>query len=126
MTPAVAEAIEELKAAWPDATVTFHEDGSGGAHVIVEPIDPGFPYTQRETWIGFQITFQYPYADVYPHFVRPDLTRSDGNALGEAMTAASFEGRPAIQISRRSNHLDPTIDTAVLKLTKVVEWLRHR
>jgi hypothetical protein len=126
MTPAVSEAIDEIKAAYPAAVVTSRDDGSGGAFVTVDPVDPGEIYNQRETWIGFQITFQYPYSDVYPLFVRPDLSRVDGQQLGEGMTLASFDNKPAIQISRRSNRLNPESDTAEIKLMKVLEWLRHR
>lgn len=90
--------------------------------VGVIPLGP--PYAQADTWIGFQITFQYPYADVYPHFTRPDLTRLDGRALGEGFGTAQFRNQPAIQISRRSNKLNPATDTATLKLLKVLQWLR--
>ncbi|MBC3749411.1 hypothetical protein H8H78_18555, partial [Bacillus pumilus] len=82
MTPEVAAAIDEIKVAFPSATVTAREDGEGVA-VLVEPVSLGAPYSQRDTWIGFRITFQYPYADVYPHFVRGDLSRLDSTALGE-------------------------------------------
>jgi hypothetical protein len=126
MTPAVAEAVEEIKAAHPGATVAVREDGDGGVFMTLEPVDPGPAYTQPETWIGFQITFQYPYADVYPHFVRADLARRDGQPLGEAMSPSSFEARPAIQISRKSNRLNPATDTAAVKLMKVLQWLRNR
>jgi hypothetical protein len=126
MTPAVAEAVEEIKAAHPGVTITVREDGGGGVFMTVEPVDPGAVYAQRETWIGFQITFQYPYADVYPHFVRADLARHDGQPLGEAMSSSSFEGRTAIQISRKSNRLNPATDTAAVKLMKILEWLGSR
>ena len=126
MTPAVAQAIEELKAAYDRATVTVREDGAGGAFVVLEPVDPGPPYVQRETWIGFQITFQYPYSDVYPLFVRNDLARTDGQQLGQGFAVASFDGRPAMQLSRRSNRLNPATDTAALKVAKVLEWLWTR
>jgi hypothetical protein len=126
MTEAVAAALEEIRAAFPDAAVTARADDDGGAFITVEPVDPGTPYVQRETCIGFQITFQYPFSDVYPHFVRPDLARTDGQALGEATSPGSFDGRPAIQLSRRSNHLDPASDTAAVKLVKVLEWLGSR
>lgn len=126
MTPAVGEAVEELKAAHPGATVTHREDDNGGAFIIIEPLDPGAIYLQRETWVGFQITFQYPYSDVYPLFVRPDLARADGQSLGEAMAVSQFDGRQAIQISRRSNKLNPATDTAAIKLAKVLAWLWQR
>lgn len=126
LTAEVAQAVEEIRTAFPDVVVQVREDGQGGAVVIVESVDLGAPYNQNETWIGFQITFQYPYSDVYPHFVRGDLTRADGAALGEGTSPTTWGGRPAVQLSRRSNQLDPSTDTAVLKLLKVLAWLRSR
>lgn len=126
MTPEVTTAIEEVQRAFPDAAVMAAQDGSGGAHVTVEPLTLAGPWAQTETWVKFHVTFQYPSADVYPHFVRPDLSRADGGALGEGLQPSNFHGEPGIQISRRSNKLDPTIDTAALKLLKVLEWLRTR
>ena len=38
----------------------------------------------------------------------------------------TFEGRPAMQLSRRSNRLDPETDTEAIKLHKVLTWLRSR
>jgi hypothetical protein len=124
MTPAVAKAIEEIRSSFPECPVESEADGSGGAYVVVRGIPLGSPYAQTDTWIGFQITFQYPYADVYPHFCHPDLARADGRALGEGFGQAQFRGKPAIQISRRSNKLNPATDTATLKLLKVLQWLR--
>ena len=126
ITDEVAQAIAEIKATFDDASVEVEEDGQGGAYVVVETVDPGEQYEQRETWFGFQITFQYPYSDVYPHFVRGDLRRADGQGLGEGTSPGTWRERPAVQISRRSNHLDPESDTAVIKLHKVLEWLRAR
>ncbi len=67
---------------------------------------------------------QYPFADVYPHHVRPDLTRCDGNGLGSGMQVTRYAGfdRPSVQISRRSNNRDPSIETALHKLLKVIDW----
>jgi hypothetical protein len=127
MTPTVQEAIEEIRHTFEGATLTVRDDGEGGAYVTVEPVDPGMPYVQRETWIGGHVTAQYPYSDVYPLFVRPDLRRADGGPLGEALSpGGTFDGRPAGQVSRRQNHLDPTADTAALKLLKVLKWLASR
>lgn len=125
MTPEVAAAVDEIKAAFPNATVEVKEEGDAVV-VLLDPVDPGEPYVQRESWIGFRITFQYPYSDVYPHFVRGDLARSDGRPLGEGMSVTTFEGRSAVQISRKSNRLNPATDTALIKLDKVLAWLRNR
>ena len=126
MSPTVALAIDEIRVSFAGANIGIKEDGEGGAFVRVEPVDPGVPFARRETWIGFRITAQYPYADVYPHFVRPDLSRVDGQPLGEAMSPGSFDGQPAIQVSRRSNHLNPATDTAALKTLKVLCWMAAR
>lgn len=127
MNEAVGKAIADIRANWADAIVTAEPDNDGGAYVIVEPVTLGELYTHAATWIGFRITFQYPYADVYPHFVRSDLLRKDGRALGDGIsTGHTFAGRSAIQISRRSNRLNPATDTATLKLGKVLQWLTTR
>ena len=85
----------------------------------------GSPYVQAVVWIGFQITFQYPYADVYPHFTNSDLLRSDGQDLGGGFGTATFRGQPAIQISRRSNRAESPDGHGRLKLLKVIRWIRN-
>jgi hypothetical protein len=126
VTPEVTEALDEIKVAFPDASVEAIEDGAGGAYVVVDTVDLGAVYADGCTWIGFQITFQYPYSDVYPHFVRGDLARADGQPLGEATSLTTWRDRPAIQVSRSSKNLDPASQTAAIKLLKVVQWLRNR
>ena len=126
ITPAVVKSIEEIRCTFEGCDVEVEPDGSGGAVVVVRGVPMGCPYAQVEVWLGFQITFQYPYADVYPHFTIPDLARSDGGGLGGGFGTASFRGQSAIQISRRSNRLNPETDTAALKLLKVVTWIKSQ
>jgi hypothetical protein len=123
MKAAVQEAIDELKVTFPNATVNVDEDNEGGAYVTLDPLPLLGPYAQTETWVSFHIGFQYPASDVYPHFVRHDLTRKDGAPLGAGMSGAQHRGRAAIQVSRRSNKLDPAVQTAAHKLLKVLVWL---
>ena len=123
LTPEVSQAIQEIRTQFTDIQVVVRPDGDGGGYVIVESVPLSEIYLQTETWMGFHITYLYPDADVYPLFVRPDLTRVDGRPLGQGTSLETFEGQPAQQISRRSNHRNVSIDTAVLKLLKVLEWL---
>ena len=123
MTHDVEQAIRDIRAAYPDTEVDVVEDGAGGAKVVVRAIPLSEIYTQRETWFGFHIADAYPYADVYPHFVRPDLQRVDGRPLGNGTSSAPFLDKNAIQLSRRSSRLNPATDTALLKLQKVLRWL---
>ena len=126
MKSEVEQAVEELRRCFGDAEVVAHAKDDGGAVVTINPIDLGPRYSPQRTWMKFAISFQYPYSDIYPLFVRPDLVRSDGEPHGEGITATSFEGETALQLSRRNNHLNPKVDTAAIKVTKVIEWLRTR
>ena len=126
MKPEVEQAVEDLRRCFGDAEVVAHPRQDGGAVVTIDPIDLGPGYSPRRTWMKFAISFQYPYADIYPLFVRPDLARADGQPHGKGITIASCEGEPAVQLSRRNNHLNPEVDTATLKVTKVLEWLRKQ
>jgi hypothetical protein len=123
-TPAVQKAIEQIRTCFSDCPLDVEEDGSGGAFVTMHSVPLGPPWKQADTWIGFQITFQYPYADVYPHFVRHDLARADGAGLCAGLGQAQYRNKAAIQISRKSNKLNPATDTAILKLLKILQWLR--
>lgn len=124
MTPEVERAVEELRACFSDTGVDAVGTGDGGARVTIARVDPGPSYVQRETWVRFAISYQYPHADVYPLFVRPDLARADGQPHGDGIAQTEFHGEKALQLSRRSNRLNPATDTAALKVTKVLEWSR--
>lgn len=121
----VSSAVEELRRQFADATVTADEDGQGGAHVFIEPIDLGPRFAPNATWFGFQIPAQYPYADVYPVFMGADVRRCDGVAFVVPVTNGhAFQGRPAIQISRRSAAAQAGAQTATAKILKVLDFLR--
>lgn len=121
----IEKSIEEIKLFFgPNIEITPLDDG--GACVIVNDIQLNEKYVPQTTWVGFIVTFQYPRADVYPHYIDSSIKRSDGSALGGGFSNADWKGKSCIQISRRSNKLDPSIDTAATKLAKVVEWIKSR
>jgi hypothetical protein len=127
MTPEVQKAVNELKATFSDNAVQVDEDADGGAYVVVNDLAVGDQYQPPRSWCGFAITFQYPHADVYPHFLDGSLKRNDGDPLGASFSGVTdWRGRSAIQVSRRSNHINPAVDTAAAKLLKVLEWVRSR
>ncbi|MFE4835215.1 hypothetical protein ACFRAU_11115 [Arthrobacter sp. NPDC056691] len=130
ITEEVQVALEELRASFPDSSLTVEETGDGGAWVRVEPVPTGPAFPQRETWIAFHIPYNYPEADVYPHFIRPDLTRADGQPHGEGFQQpiGCWTGGTimATQLSRRTNILDSATNTAAGKLLKVLKWLADR
>jgi hypothetical protein len=126
MTPEVSSALKEITDAFSGYRLEAVEDGQGGTFVTVHDVLLDARYRQSTTWVAFHITHTYPYADVYPHFVRHDLSRKDRKPLGQGTAVGTFRGQPAIQISRRSNRHNPATDTARLKLCKVLRWLNSR
>jgi len=126
MTPEVEQAITQIKEAFPNHPVDVEPEGQGGAYITVNNVQIGEQYMPSTSWIGFLITFQYPHADVYPHFIDGGIRRVNGGLInGNGFSAPSnWQNRSAIQISRRSNRLNPAIDTAATKLAKVISWLK--
>jgi hypothetical protein len=135
----VVEAVDELMVLFPDRPLEWEADGQGGAHVVMSGFALGPQYEQEMTWVGFHITHMCPFADTYPHYVRSDLSRVDGGALGDGLSGSvqwvGLQGalglhlgtRLAIQISRRSNRLAADgIETPAIKLLKVLTWLNSR
>lgn len=125
MTPEVEAAIAEIKEAFPGSKIEAISEPQGGAYVAIQNLTIGERFIPSTTWIGFLITFQYPDADVYPHFIRGDLRLADGQPLPAGITGpTTWQNRPALQVSRRSNRWTAGVDTAASKLAKVLSWLR--
>lgn len=119
----VSTAIEELKRQFSGAGFTVREDGQGGAFVIMEPVALGPRFRPECTWMGFQIPALYPYADIYPVFMDAKIVRVDGVAFVAPVTTGHvFEGRPAIQISRR-NGAAQSGQRATSKLLKIINYI---
>lgn len=140
LIPEVQSAIDEIKHNYGDENVSVIEDGNGGAFVTVDGVPLAPSYEQGKTWFGFHVTCACPYADVYPHFVRGDLTRVDKQPFGSGFNAGQFfpprgtagikdeDCRPAVQLSRRSNRRDSgsALETPLIKLQKVLRWLNFQ
>jgi hypothetical protein len=138
MKPAVARAIEELTAGAPGGEVRALPDVDGGAFVIVDGIEIGSCFDPATSWIGFHLTWPYPDADVYPHFIDAGIRyvgsgkapneHPDGNLPTSLTRGAEMPGfdLKAIQVSRRSNHRAADTDTALRKLLRIVDFLKTR
>jgi Prokaryotic E2 family E len=126
MKPDVVQAIQEIRAAFNGYVVDDDPDDQGGAHVIIHDVPIGPVFKPAQTWIGFTIPFQYPDTDIYPHFIGGDVRRTDDGPYGQAISATTWRGRSALQLSRKSNQWNAATDTALLKLMQVLEWLKNR
>jgi hypothetical protein len=128
MKDAVAQAISQLQKQFGEPHVAVTPAPDGGARVVVDSLELGPPFLQSDSWFGFSLAPLYPYADVYPHFVRPDLVRLDRRPLQPPIHVGNnFFGRPAVMVSRRTGSVGPANpNNALLKLLKVQSWLRSQ
>lgn len=128
---AVRSGIEGIVATHGADSVRIVDDGQGGAWVEITGIDPGPAYEQNDTFLICFLPFNLPAADIYPVFVRPDLTRTDGAGLGEGTQETQLrwpgepQPRPVVQVSRRTRQ-DFAEQTPAQKVAKVLDWLATR
>lgn len=124
MKPDVATAIEELRRQFESAKVSVREDGQGGGFVVIDSVPIGARYQPSETWMGFHIPAQYPYADIYPAFIGAEVKRVDNVPFQAPITPNhKFEGRPALQISRRNTTAQTGLQKATTKVLKILTYL---
>lgn len=124
IAPSVVElAVAAVRDQFAGHAVNTVSDGVGGVFVTIDDIDLGPNYTPNLTWLGFHINSAYPHSDVYPHYIGR-VTRLDQQAHGVAVQPVDWRGRPALQLSRRSNRWNSARDTAALKAEKVITWFR--
>lgn len=120
----VSSGIEELKRQFGGSTFTVREDGQGGAYVVLEPVALGPKFRPDSTWLGFHIPPQYPYADIYPVFIGANIARANGAPFAAPVTPGHiFEGRAAIQVSRRNSAAQSGLQKVGAKILKVLDFL---
>ncbi len=126
LTPSVGDAIDEIRGAFGESVKVVAEP-DGSAWVELSDIQLPSRYQPDRSFVLFRVPAQYPYADIYPVFVIPDLSTKDGDDLGPAMTSTiatmGGETRAVTQISRRSNRLDGAHQSVVHKIDKVLNWM---
>jgi hypothetical protein len=123
LSDGVADGIAELRREFGRVTVVA--TGDGGARVTVETVPLPPSLAKSDCWAGFVLPYNYDDVQVYGHFVPADLRYGDGRALaGQGFQAdQTWEDWPAIKISRNSPRWRSGVDSATLKLLKVIEWL---
>lgn len=128
---AVQDALRGIECAYAYTSPRVVPDGQGGAWVELHDVPLGGTYSQETTFVIFLLPFNLPGSDIYPLFVRSDLTRGDGQSLGPAFqsTQLSWPGeavqRPVVQVSRRTRG-EFASQSAAQKVEKVIDWVRRQ
>ena len=127
MKSEVEKAIKEIEDTYGKEHVEVQPDSDGGAYIVVSNIDLGNKFMPSTIWCGFLINHMYPISDVYPHFINPDFQYSGdlGKPKGSFQFDKIWNERKAVQVSRRSKRWNPSQDTALLKLEKVIKFIKE-
>lgn len=129
---AVQAAANAITAAYGAESVRTVPDGQGGAWIDIADVALGDRYQQDTTFVLCLLPFNLPGADIYPIFIRHDVSRRDDNGLGEGFgaTEVSWPGeenpRAVVQVSRRTRRNEFALQTPLQKIEKVLEWVRTR
>jgi len=127
VTPAVATAVDEIRRAFPDASVRAWPDGQGGAFVVIDDVELGPAWAPSSSWLGFMVSYLHPETDCYPHYVGAEVHRIDRQAMQAPFhSGQTFDGEPAIMVSRRSPGRDPLLDTPARKTQSVLQFIRSQ
>lgn len=125
----VQRVVEILQREFAGSSVTFTDDGSGtgSGWVVIDPVVIGDRYTKNQTWMGAHLNSLLPFADIYPLYIGSDIQQASGAGHLPAITAGHiFQGRPALQVSKRTNHnLVPTVEAAAMKFIKVLHYIKE-
>jgi hypothetical protein len=126
LNPEVKQGLNELQLLFGELKV--NPDGQGGARVTVVRVPLADGMSRSEAWCGFLIPFNYDDVQVYGHHFPRDLRRANGSEFSGAgfSYGGTWEEMPSLVVSRSSQHWRKGVDTAALKLVKVLEFLRGR
>lgn len=123
----VAQAVSEVRQTFSDYAVLAWSDGQGGAQVVIQGIPLGSGWVESTTWLAFGISYAYPDADCYPHYIRPDLQRVAGLPLEVPFHPGNmFTEQPATMVSRASSRRIPGLNTAARKAQSVISFIQDQ
>lgn len=129
IAPTIEAAIRDIRDHFPCSSVTIIGQDAGGVWVRIDNVELGGAWAQPMTFVIVHLASTLPFADIYPVFVRHDLSRADGLPLQPPVTPGHLAGpsgaqEPAVQLSRRTRG-DASRQTAGQKIAKVLTWLRE-
>ena len=129
---AVIEAYEAIVAAFPECPATACRMVKAGSGVELSGVALSETYAQADTFMAFRLPFNLSGGDIYPMFMRPDLSRRDRAPLGAGFALTNLQRTPTdapravIQVSRRTRGGKFLLQTAPQKIMKVLDWVRTR
>lgn len=116
--------VADLRATFPDATVTAVEQADGRVLVTLGDVDVGAGWNMARSDLSVFLEMTYPTTPPYPFYAAADLQRADGQSVAGLTSPVSIDGTPRAQLSLRHDHVQG--EGLGARFAAVIRWLRTR
>jgi uncharacterized protein (DUF736 family) len=116
--------IADLRATFPDASVSVIEQADGRVLVTLGDVDLGAGWNMARTEVAAFLEVTYPTTPPYPFYAAADLQRADGQPVAGLTSAVTIDGSPRAQLSLRHDHVPG--EGLGARFAAVTRWLRTR
>ena len=127
MQKPIADAIEDVRAAFPGLTVSSEELPDGSVWVILHGVSIGDGWNRPVIGLRVKLQPTFPDTEPYPFYTAAGLVRTDGRSFAPVQPAVQIDGETRTQISLKKNghtKLLPGEDLGT-RFQAVVRWLRN-
>lgn len=127
MQQPIADAVEAVKAAFPEHQATAEELADGHVWVILHGVGIGSGWNRTEIDLRVKLQPTFPETEPYPFYTAAGLARTDGRQFAPVQPQVQIDGETWTQISLKKNgqtKLLPDEDLG-MRFQAVVRWLRN-
>ncbi|MGI8727600.1 MAG: E2/UBC family protein [Solirubrobacterales bacterium] len=126
MQKPIADAVDDIKRAFPELRVTAEALTDGHVWVILHSVGVGSGWNRSEIDLRVKLQPTFPETEPYPFFTAAGLARTQGGQFGPIQPATQIDGESRTQISLKKNgqtKLLPGEDLG-MRFQAVIRWLR--
>src|SRR5438067_9300331 len=128
MTEEQADALEDVRATFPEHAVDYGETADGGLWVVVREVAIGGGWNRALIDLAVKLQVTFPSSMPYPFYCEPGLARTDGQNFGPIQPTVDVgDGVQRTQISltvQGQQQFDTANETLGSRLVAVIAWLR--
>lgn len=103
MTQPLADAVADLRAAFPGVEIVIDELDDGSVWVTLVGVGIGKGWNRDKIDLAVKLQTTYPDTEPYPFYTDEGLVRIDGSSYGPVQPSVNIEGKIRTQISLRKN-----------------------
>src|SRR4051812_17224861 len=123
MLRAIADAVADLKAVYPNLEVLTDELADGQVWVTLRSVGIGEGWSVRRIDLSVKLQTTFPDTEPYPFYTEAGLQRVAGSQFGPINPRVEFDAKQRTQISLRKQQMRPG-ETLASRFASVIAWLR--